>query len=494
MIPGIMKNAWRITAVLLLSMCWSGLGAAGLKKFHAAPDQVLVLYNLDWETDVDGSAPGQDSEEVAQYYVKMHTDPNTGQKPHLLGLSCRHKKKHLNEWVIREKSQDNKDGMEYIGKGRGPNGEEWARDSRKVEIVIKPQKNDIDWDTVAFWCKSATGDKKKVIDPVVTGAPEQKGRQTVYPKVESGKGRCYRFDAHKYSKGTFQVLAEVRDRTGKMVKTLNLKYYDRDDFRFSTSGTDGISDELHFQEDVAMPVKAFLEDPANVLADGALLKDHILYIVICHGLPYSCEGVFGIERGVTSRPNDHGDLGSLEQRLQTLYYGWGRQIRPPVISMYMSDGPGAKDGVRNHRITSAMRYPMVGKRWHPYMHPDTYSFLGSKKDPKFIQISPFPVVRKMVPAPLFAYGVSRIDGQGPREAKRLVDYALYASRFLRPEMDAQVRKGLYQKGKREIADLDQRLALAEKDNQWGKQRARGAGVCSSVQTQPGGDSFSQASD
>jgi hypothetical protein len=46
-----------------------------LKPFRASPDQVLVLYNADWRKDVDGSEPGQDSKEVAEYYVRMHTDP-----------------------------------------------------------------------------------------------------------------------------------------------------------------------------------------------------------------------------------------------------------------------------------------------------------------------------------------------------------------------------------------------------------------------------------
>ena len=52
-----------------------------LKPFKAGPDQVLVLYNADWPVDVDGSQTGQDSEEVAEYYVKMHTDPTSGKKP-----------------------------------------------------------------------------------------------------------------------------------------------------------------------------------------------------------------------------------------------------------------------------------------------------------------------------------------------------------------------------------------------------------------------------
>ena len=118
---------------------------AFLKPFRASPDQVLVLYNADWRKDVDGSEPGQDSKEVAEYYVRMHTDRITGKKPYLLGLRCVHREKHLNQWVIREKSQDNKDGIVFVGKGKGPKAGEWARDSRHVEIVIDPSKVLIDW-------------------------------------------------------------------------------------------------------------------------------------------------------------------------------------------------------------------------------------------------------------------------------------------------------------------------------------------------------------
>ena len=446
-----------------------------IQKFQAGPDQVLVLYNADWEKDVDGSVHGQDSKEVAQYYVKRHTDQVTGKKPFILGLTCRHKQKHLNAWVIRENSQDNRDGIEFIGKGRGPGKGEWARDSRKIEITIKPHKETIDWGTVTFWCVSTSGTKSMVTDIEVTGIPKRKGRKITYPSVEEGKGRCYRFDAHKYARGTIRVLVEARDTSGKKIKTLDLRYFDRDDFKTSKTGADGISDEKHFQEDIAGPVRAFLEDPANRLDDGTLLKDHILYIVVCHGLPYSCEGVFGIERGVTPRPGDHGDLGSLEQRLQTLYYGWEYQIQPPVISMYMSGGPDSKEGIQNFRITSAMRYPMAGNRWQPYMHPDTYSFLGSKKDPRFFKLKPFPQVRKRITPALFAYGVSRIDGQGPREAKRLVDYSLYASKFMNPEMDSQFREPMRQGSKERIENLDARLAMAEKDNAWGKKELQTLG-------------------
>ena len=92
-----------------------------LKPFRASPDQVLVLYNAQWPKDVDGSEPGQDSKEVADYYVRMHRDPVLGKKPYMLGLRCVHREKHLNQWVIREKSQDNKNGIIFVGEGKGPN-------------------------------------------------------------------------------------------------------------------------------------------------------------------------------------------------------------------------------------------------------------------------------------------------------------------------------------------------------------------------------------
>jgi hypothetical protein len=101
------------------------------------------------------------------------------------------------------------------------------------------------------------------------------------------------------------------------------------------------------------------------------------------------------------------------------------------------------------------------------MHSDTYSFLGKKKDARFINIPPFQEVRKKISPFLFAYGVSRIDGQGPREAKRIIDYSLYASKFFRPEMDSSVRERLKKENKDKIEDLPDRLKKAEQENRWG---------------------------
>ncbi|WP_319574695.1 hypothetical protein [uncultured Desulfobacter sp.] len=426
-----MKNLFFIFILIFFPI--TGIGTE-IEKFHARPDQVLVLYNEDWEKDVDGSLPGQDSKEVAEYYQKRHTDSILGLKPYILGLKCTHKQKHLTHWYIKEKSQDNKNGVVFKGKGVPPGNKEWARDSRHVEIVVDNKKGDVDWDSIQIWCSPLSSKKKIKVTPVASGVPLRHGKRWTYPQVEPGKGQCFRFDAHELFSGTIWVYFEAKDKNGGKICDLKLKYYDRDDFEFSLRGKDGIIDEKHFQEDVAIPVKRFLEDPKNTSSDGTLLKNHILYIVVCHGLPFSCEGVFGIERGTTHHSIDHGDLGSLEQRLQTLYYGWMR-VKPPVISMYMDGGPDSKNGVRHYRITTAMRYPMYGKRWNVYMHPDTYSYLRKeKKEIGDYKIPPFPEVRKKTPEHFFGYGVSRIDGQGPVEAKRLVDYAIYASKYLRPEM------------------------------------------------------------
>ena len=460
-----MSLLFRIIPLILFFLCvFVTPGFSRIQKFKAAPDQVLVLYNKDYTIDVDGSDPIQDSEEVARYFVRMHTDAKTGKKPYLLGLQCRHGKKHLNHWVIKEKSDDNKNGVRYKGRQKRLKGEEpWYRDSRYVEILVRPRgQTSVDWDSVQMTCESIETGARVRVAPDVSGIPTTKKGKIIYPQIQEGKGRCFRFNAKSVFSGTVRIYFKIKALDGRPIKDLRLTYHDIEAFEFTALGKDNVSDELHFQEDVAIPVKRFLEDKKNRLPDDTLLKDHILYMVVCHGLPFSCEGAFGIERGATSKFNNHGDIGSLEQRLQTLYYGWGKQLIPPVVSMYLSGGPDSKDGVRNHRITTALRYPLGGRRWNPYMHPDTYSFLGGKKEPVMVDMSPLMKKRKELPSHFFAYGVSRVDGQGPVEAKRQIDYAVYASRHLRPEMDLSVRKDKKSDGK-----MSERLALAVENNAWG---------------------------
>ncbi len=461
---GMVWLACLMAGLMIPVLAFASAENAVLEPFQAAPDQVLVLYNADWEIDADGSEPGQDSKEVADYYVKMHTDPVSGKKPYVLGLSCKHREQHLNQWIIAEDSQDNKNGVVFAGKGRGPRSDQWPRDSRHVEIVLKPGKKAIDWASVRLWCKSAVSGETKIAAPVITGAPKTVKRKRTYPSVDESTGRCYRFDASKLFSGTVWIVLQANGLDGKKTHELKFQYFDRNEFVFSSRGADGVRDDKHFEEDIAAPVRQFLEDPMRKLPNGQSLKDHILYIVICHGLPFSCEGLFGIERGVTSNPSDHGDLGSLEQRLQTLYYGW-ESLRPPVVSFFMAGGLDAKDGVQNYIITSALRYPLTGKRVNPYMHPDTYSFLGTDKPASFQLLPDFETTRKFTKRSFFAYAVSRIDGQGPEAAKRQIDYAIYASKYLTPAMTGAFQKTA-SSGTSARLTLPQRLKKAEQDNVW----------------------------
>ncbi|MDH4100912.1 MAG: hypothetical protein OEV28_10105, partial [Nitrospirota bacterium] len=235
---------------------------------------------------------------------------------------------------------------------------------------------------------------------------------------------------------------------------------------FTPTGPDGVPDDKILEEDILTPVRKFLEDKVNTLPDGTLLKDHILYIVVVHGMPYSGKAVFGIEHGVTSLKRDHGSLASLEQRLGTLYYKWSA-FTPPVISFLMNGGPDSEKGVVNHIITSAMRHPMTGNQWNPYLHPDTHSFLSRSRQPFFYDIAPLKRRREVLPKDFFIYAVTRIDGADAEEAKRIIDYSLYATKYLRPEMDCRVRASLAKEGRKTLSDLPERLAQAEEKNLWG---------------------------
>jgi hypothetical protein len=101
--------------LLVLSLL---LAQASLAEARSRPDQVLVLYNQDWTQDLDGSDPGQDSEELARYYVKRRTDPETGRKPWMLGLTAgKLKPSPLSEPILKERSSDNWLGLVYKGEG-----------------------------------------------------------------------------------------------------------------------------------------------------------------------------------------------------------------------------------------------------------------------------------------------------------------------------------------------------------------------------------------
>lgn len=450
-----------VTAGVLMAAAiagtFAGQARAGetLQPYAASPDRVLVIYNADWKKRSEGTAASQDSQEIAEYYAAMHTDPKTGKKPYILGLSCRHwGQKHLNDWAIREESTDNRNGIIFKGKGKAPSALDWVRDSRKVEITISDA--DADWKTLHITCRAEKTGEERIITPLSTA---------MQIAENASKGKSIIIDAAKLFPGTVTVTLNLKNRSGATIRDLKLRYHDARDFAFSPTGLDGIRDDKILEDDVLEPVRRFLEDPRNALTDGTLLKDHILYIVVVHGMPYSANGIFGIDHGPTSNRNDHGSLASLEQRLQTIYYGWN-VFRPPIIPFYMAGGPDADKGVKNNIITTGLRQQLTGNRWNPYSHPDTYSFLRkSNKTPAFLAIQPLAERRKEAGKHFFAYGVSRIDGSTADEAKRIIDYSVYATRHLRPEMDCRVRESLKSTSTKSITDLPMRLKNAA--TSWG---------------------------
>lgn len=186
-------------SLFLLIILFSAIGwpsSPTLQQFSASPDQVLVIYNADWKGDSKDSAPGQDSEKVAHYYVTMHTDPETGKKPYLLGLRCVHGKEHLNRWVIDEQSNDNKNGLLFKGKGKPPGSYEWIRDSRRVEICIDEPV--AAWDSLSIKCRSHLNGAEETIYPsnasanggelAISGIPSMRGYSVSYPAVQEGVG------------------------------------------------------------------------------------------------------------------------------------------------------------------------------------------------------------------------------------------------------------------------------------------------------------------
>ncbi len=448
--------------------------------YKAAPDQVLVLYNADWQSKTPVLKKtqniGNESEELAKYYARMYTDPTTGKRPYLLGLKCRHKKfdRDLNNWYIKEASNDNANAIRYKGKGRAPQ-EPVLRDLRRVEIKIDEPVPDLE--SIQLSIRSKLTNENITVPKAAAGGVKAKG----YYIKKNKASYLLTLDASRFFSGSVTVFFSIKDKKGKTIKSLKLAYYDYLDFEFSERGLDGVADDKILEEDVLEPVRDFLEDPKNALPSGVLLKDHILYIVVMRGMPISAKGVYGAERGATANRGDHGVRGSLQQRLQTIYYDWEGRFRPPVVVMPMKEGPDSASGVVSYVITTALRSSQTGLRWNPYMHKDAYAYTSRRvREPDFYQLAPLRVKREMVMPGQFAYGVTRIEGHDLEDAKRIIDYSLYASKYLRPEMDCRVRAGLAKENKKEITDLTERMRRVEKEGLWGADELKALGFITQI--------------
>ena len=435
----------------------------------ATPDQVLVLYNADYKIDQDGSEPGQDSKEVAEYYVRRHTDPATGKKPWILGLSCVHGKDHLGQFRLLEDSHDNYCGIEYVGAEEPP--KEWpVYDSRGVQFVLTKDelaKVDPASITIAAGKKADRADAKTVFKDNAGAAEFDCAR-----KDNPDGSATWSLNARKVATGIVHVWFDAKGKDGQVLRNIHLVFHDFNDFIESTTGRDRIRDDKNYVDDVERQVQDFLEDPKNAPDAQTPLRDHILYIVVCHGLPKAVESLYGIFRGSTDNLGDCGDGSSLEQRLMVMYYNPtamdyayapgpnGSMQRSPVqggtkprFTKIPRVLPRNADGVQRAIIANSLVYGLVGA-FNPYQHPMTFRAGQKGNDvPDLLDQEKYadpasrllPVLegqpphfstelRRTWPKTSFLYWAMRVDGPTPEIAKAQIDGAIYGNRHFTPAM------------------------------------------------------------
>ncbi len=204
----------------------------------------------------------------------------------------------------------------------------------------------------------------------------------------------------------------------------------------STTGPDGIRDDRNYLDLIEGPVRAFLQ--ANRTDDGIPLIDHILYIVVIHGLPYQVRSSYGIARGLTNlKGGDVGAGSALGQRLMMIHYGSIEPLRPPVI---MNLGP-TRDGFWRPILIHPLRYGLFGSRFNPMLHPLAFRTEAQKK--ALAEFGPAAVLKgispplttelmKSLPPGRRLLAVTRIDAGDVGAARNQIDGALYGERYLTP--------------------------------------------------------------
>lgn len=410
--------AQAVVALLLLS---AGKATAGVD-----PSQVLVLYNEDWTGDAFLTEKGQDSREVAEYYQKMRTDPVSGERPYILGLKCEHGLAfHLNAEHIEEFSRDNSSGVVFRRGGKALDSAGNLRDGRAVKFTLPPKnEKDSSWkmETLKLSLKPAVGDEITIVAD---------GKSLVGAGVEFGENKDFtvRFNGQSMVSGpSFIAKASCADASGNEGKW-TAEYHDFLDVSCSRTGPDGIRDDEKYLEDVEHQVVDFLEDPANARPDGTLLKDHILFIVLSYGLPKTAAATYGVARGITEKYSDHGVDVDLGQRLQLIYYDiegvMGFSPRPHLFK--------TGEAFEGYFFRAPQAWPLMLKDGNPFVHPNAY--VAKKGDLNQLRDS-FDFSsknRKRFPGK-HMYFSTRIDGPSALDAKRLVDSAVYASRYAGPAM------------------------------------------------------------
>jgi hypothetical protein len=423
------RISYRLSAALLLFLCvlisCRGLAFAESPE-GISPSQVLVLYNADWRARHPLISSAQDSQAVAEHYARLHTDPATGERPYLLGLTDGRSRKSLLGDHLEEPSHDNGCGVVYQRRdSKRPVSACEMRDSRMVEVVLP--KSEVPWDlgTLSLEIESDDSSNRVSFLLVENGA-------SLYPDkvrvLHDGDWQIRALGGF-FIQGPLTAKARCGNVQGE-VHEWSAEYNDIMQASWSSTGLDGIRDDRNYLDVVEAPIKAFLEDPANARSDGTLLKDHILYIVVCHGLPRTVAAPYGIATGIGLQLRDYGSAIDFCQRLQLMYYDFESLHRSGVQPMRFVPAPN-KSAFTNIIFRTRMSMPLRGADINPFVHPAAYS---KGRDKAGLGSPRFTSAQRALRPDRHLFFVMRIDGQTPLEAMELVDRAVYASRHAGPKM------------------------------------------------------------
>lgn len=422
----------RLSASLLLFLC-ALISCRGLAIAKApegiSPSQVLVLYNADLQARHPLISSAQDSLAVAEHYARMHTDPVTGERPYLLGLTAaRSSKSLLSNDHLEERSHDNSCGVVYQSHdSKRPVPACEMRDSRMVEVVLPKSK--VAWDLGTLKLEVESDDRSNRARFVLV-----ENGSSLYPdkvRVRHDGDWQIRALGGLILAGPFTAKARCANVQGD-VQEWRAEYKDIQQASWSSTGLDGIRDDQNYLDFVETPIKAFLEDPSNARPDGTLLKDHVLYIVVCHGLPRTVSAPYGIATGVGLELRDYGSKIDFCQRLQLMYYDYKSLHHNEVQPMRFAPAASSTSGAfANILLRTRLSMPLQGVEINPFVHPAAYRKGGNKAG----ESSPrFTSARRALRPDRHLFFAMRIDGQTPLEAMELVDRAVYASRYAGPQM------------------------------------------------------------
>jgi hypothetical protein len=437
----------RVCPWLILSAMALVLVTVPEAKCAVSPSQVLVLYNADWKKDAPLTAPGQDSKEIAEHYVYMHTDPKTGEKPYILGLTCVHParnlgKSHLNSIHLSEQSHDNANGVMLTHNGhplllqRSKN----MRDSRALEFIFPKSKNKA-WRFETLEIRLLQHHKTAAL--LVENGQSQQGNRVAVQRQGQWNVRA---NARSFLTGSFTAEASCQDVTGKLHRW-EADYTDFLDVAPSKTGPDRVRDDQHYLDDVENQVKAFLEDPKNARKDGTLLKDYILFIVISYGLPKTAVAPYGIARGITEDLNNYGSIISLDQRIELMDYS---------LDAVMGTAPEphrfrGKNPFTAYYFRSPQAEPLFGAGANPFMHPSLYARTKGDFD-TLVDPVPFTIEERKRFPDRHLFFVMRIDAPTAMAARALIDRAVYASKYGGPRM-GQIPGKAYAKSENRVGKL-----------------------------------------